>query len=107
MFGVPLGVSSSSPLLRRSGSKPVFSELGKIYTCCMNRSASIYQRCDLIFFEVQLRMQFSGASEVGNSGEEGFFPPVDLDEIKIDSSAMNTASILPSPVLLWRFKVSS
>ncbi|CAA6657777.1 unnamed protein product [Spirodela intermedia] len=56
-------------------------------------------------FEVYQTLQFSGASEVGNSGEEGFFPPVDLNEIKIDSSAMNTAAILPSPVLLWRFKI--
>uniref|UniRef100_A0A1D1YV38 SPX and EXS domain-containing protein 1 n=1 Tax=Anthurium amnicola TaxID=1678845 RepID=A0A1D1YV38_9ARAE len=73
MFGVPLGVSSSSPLLRRSGSKPIFSELGP--------------------------------SELGNIGDEGFLVPADINEIKTGGSPMNTATIMPSPVMLWRFKV--
>ncbi|KAK1314151.1 hypothetical protein QJS10_CPA06g00119 [Acorus calamus] len=55
MVGGPSAVSSNSPLLRRSGSKPVLSEL--------------------------------------------------VNEMKSASLPLNGAAIMPSPALLWRFKV--
>ncbi|KAK1284713.1 hypothetical protein QJS10_CPB21g00539 [Acorus calamus] len=55
MVGGPSAVSSNSPLLRRSGSKPVLSEL--------------------------------------------------INEMKSASLPLTGAAIMPSPALLWRFKV--
>ncbi|KAH7666950.1 EXS C-terminal protein [Dioscorea alata] len=75
MFGAALPTSSNSPLLRRAGSKPVFSETD------------------------------SGAGDVGGVTGEGDLLPTKLNVAKIGSITMQSAAILPSPILLWRFKV--
>ncbi|XP_039119430.1 LOW QUALITY PROTEIN: SPX and EXS domain-containing protein 3-like [Dioscorea cayenensis subsp. rotundata] len=75
MFGAALPISSNSPLLRRAGSKPVFSETD------------------------------SGAGDVGGVIGEGDLLPTKLNVAKIGSITMQSAAILPSPILLWRFKV--
>ncbi|XP_010905476.1 uncharacterized protein [Elaeis guineensis] len=72
MTGVPLPVSTS-PILRRASSKPVFSD------------------------------QRSG--ELGINNDEGFLFPAEVNEMKGGSIPMHGAAIMPSPVLLWRFKV--
>ncbi|CAL5346576.1 unnamed protein product [Camellia sinensis] len=75
MFGGGLvTVPVNSPHLRKSGSRPVVSDLG--------------------------------TSELGNSADEGFSHLLDANEMKGVSTPLGTAAtILPSPILLWRFKV--
>lgn len=48
-------------------------------------------------------MLFSG-DEAGNGAEEGFVQ-IDANGVKSFVAPLNTAAIMPSPVLLWRFKV--
>ncbi|THF99460.1 hypothetical protein TEA_016332 [Camellia sinensis var. sinensis] len=74
MFGGGLvTVPVNSPHLRKSGSRPVVSDLG--------------------------------TSELGNSADEGFSHLLDANEMKGVSTPLGTAAtILPSPILLWRFK---
>lgn len=64
---------TNSPHLRKSGSRPVFTDLG--------------------------------GSELGNIVDEVFIHPKEADELKGTSPTMNTVAIMPSPILLWRFKV--
>ncbi|XP_071923576.1 uncharacterized protein [Coffea arabica] len=46
-----------------------------------------------------------GTSELGNSAEGDFLLPIETNEMKGVSTPLSTAAILPSPILLWRFKV--
>ncbi|XP_030544257.1 SPX and EXS domain-containing protein 1 isoform X2 [Rhodamnia argentea] len=43
--------------------------------------------------------------ELGNGAEDGPMYSVIADELKIASMPISTAAIMPSPILLWRFKV--
>lgn len=47
-----------------------------------------------------------GAIDLGNSGEEVFLQAVESDEMKSSTTPLATVAIMPSPVLLWRLKVS-
>ncbi|XP_059449713.1 uncharacterized protein LOC132180785 [Corylus avellana] len=73
MFGGPVTVPSNSPHLRKSGSRPVFSDLG--------------------------------TGELENGVEEGFLHSIEANDMKGVSTPVSTAAIMPSPILLWRFKV--
>ncbi|XP_062009504.1 uncharacterized protein LOC133726059 isoform X2 [Rosa rugosa] len=46
----------------------------------------------------------SGTSEVENGAEEGFVHLIEGDDMK-GSTPLSTVAIMPSPTLLWRFKV--
>ncbi|KAL3505277.1 hypothetical protein ACH5RR_035118 [Cinchona calisaya] len=46
-----------------------------------------------------------GTSELRNSAEEGFLLSVESNEMKGISTPLSSASISPSPVLLWRLRV--
>nr|XP_029121721.1 SPX and EXS domain-containing protein 1 isoform X5 [Elaeis guineensis] len=46
-----------------------------------------------------------GSSELGINNDEGFLLPAEVNEMKGGSLPIHGAAILPSPVLLWRFKV--
>ncbi|KAG2712263.1 hypothetical protein I3760_04G116600 [Carya illinoinensis] len=71
MFGGLVTAPSNSPHLRKSGSRPVFSDLG----------------------------------ELENGVEEGFLNSIDANDMKGVSTPVSAAAIMPSPILLWRFKV--
>ncbi|KAM5580710.1 SPX and EXS domain-containing protein 5 [Rosa sericea] len=73
MFGGLETVPSNSPHLRKSGSRPVVSDLG--------------------------------TSEVENGAEEGFVHLIEGNDMKGVSTPLSTVAIMPSPTLLWRFKV--
>ncbi|KAF3443729.1 hypothetical protein FNV43_RR13419 [Rhamnella rubrinervis] len=73
MFGGLATVSTNSPHLRKSGSRPVVSDLG--------------------------------ATEQENGAEENFLHAVETSDMKGVTTPISTASIMPSPVFLWRFKV--
>ncbi|XP_058102336.1 uncharacterized protein LOC131246336 isoform X2 [Magnolia sinica] len=47
-----------------------------------------------------------GSSEPGNSIQEGLFFSADVNEMKTGNSPMHSAVIMPSPLFLWRFKIS-
>lgn len=66
-------VPSNSPHLRKSGSRPVFSDLG--------------------------------STELENGAEENFLHSSETDILKGSSTPMSTTAIMPSPIILWRFKV--
>lgn len=66
-------VPSNSPHLRKSGSRPVFSDLG--------------------------------STELENGAEENFLHSSEADSLKGSSTPMSTTAIVPSPIILWRFKV--
>ncbi|XP_020539454.1 SPX and EXS domain-containing protein 1 isoform X3 [Jatropha curcas] len=72
MFGGQAIAPGNSPHLRKSGSRPVVSDL---------------------------------VDEHGNGAEEGFFHSMELNDLKSMITPISTAAIMPSPVLLWRFKV--
>ncbi|KAI3464989.1 hypothetical protein Pfo_021652 [Paulownia fortunei] len=46
-----------------------------------------------------------GTSELGNSTEEDFLLSKESNEMKGGGTPLSTAAIMPSPLLLWRFKV--
>lgn len=46
-----------------------------------------------------------GSSELGNSSEEDFSLSKESNEMKGVATPLSTAAIVPSPLLLWRFKV--
>ncbi|KAI5340373.1 hypothetical protein PRUPE_3G220700 [Prunus persica] len=73
MFGGLATVPSNSPHLRKSGSRPVVSDLG--------------------------------ISDNENGAEEGFLNLTEANDMKGGSMPISTAAIMPSPALLWRFKV--
>ncbi|KAE8075751.1 hypothetical protein FH972_014440 [Carpinus fangiana] len=73
MFGGLVTAPSNSPHLRKSGSRPVFSDLG--------------------------------TGELENGVEEGFLHSIEANDVKGVSTPVSTAAIMPSPILLWRFKV--
>ncbi|KAM1015902.1 hypothetical protein ACFX2I_045590 [Malus domestica] len=76
MFGGVATVPSNSPHLRKSGSRPVVSDLG--------------------------------TSELENGAEEGFLRLIEGNDMKggsMPSIPRSTAAIMPSPAMLWRFKV--
>ncbi|XP_010246611.1 PREDICTED: SPX and EXS domain-containing protein 1-like isoform X3 [Nelumbo nucifera] len=76
MFGSPTAIPSNSPHLRRSGSRPILSDLG-----------------------IKLK------GEAGNNFEEGSVNLGELFEMKTANSPMQVAAIMPFPILLRRFKV--
>nr|DAD30314.1 TPA_asm: hypothetical protein HUJ06_009165 [Nelumbo nucifera] len=82
MFGSPTAIPSNSPHLRRSGSRPIFT----IYTS-------------------NLVDPYFVSGEAGNNFEEGSVNLGELFEMKTANSPMQVAAIMPSPILLWRFKV--
>ncbi|KAM5580709.1 SPX and EXS domain-containing protein 5 [Rosa sericea] len=47
----------------------------------------------------------SGTSEVENGAEEGFVHLIEGNDMKGVSTPLSTVAIMPSPTLLWRFKV--
>uniref|UniRef100_A0A2P2LUQ8 Uncharacterized protein MANES_13G073300 n=1 Tax=Rhizophora mucronata TaxID=61149 RepID=A0A2P2LUQ8_RHIMU len=47
----------------------------------------------------------SGGSEQGNGVEEGVSHSMESNDLKSAIAPITTAAIMPSPVLLWRFKV--
>ncbi|CAK9175194.1 unnamed protein product [Ilex paraguariensis] len=73
MFGGVVTVPSNSPHLRKSGSRPVVSDLD--------------------------------TSDLGSSVEENFLHSIESNEMKGISTPLSSAAIMPSPILLWRFKV--
>ncbi|GMN58098.1 hypothetical protein TIFTF001_027196 [Ficus carica] len=73
MFGGLVTVPSNSPHLRKSGSRPVFSDLG--------------------------------STELENGAEENFLHSSEADSLKGSSTPMSTTAIVPSPIILWRFKI--
>ncbi|PRQ52862.1 hypothetical protein RchiOBHm_Chr2g0160141 [Rosa chinensis] len=50
------------------------------------------------------RKNLSGTSEVENGAEEGFVHLIEGNDMK-GSTPLSTVAIMPSPTLLWRFKV--
>lgn len=47
-----------------------------------------------------------GTGELGNSGDEGFLHSLEVNEMKGVSSPLSSAvAIMPSPIVMWRFKV--
>lgn len=48
----------------------------------------------------------SGISDNENGAEEGFLNLTEANDMKGGSMPISTAAIMPSPALLWRFKVS-
>ncbi|XP_019156228.1 PREDICTED: SPX and EXS domain-containing protein 5-like [Ipomoea nil] len=72
MFGGPV-TPVNSPLLRRSGSRAVVSDLGVV--------------------------------ELGTGAEEEILHSIEVNEMKGVSTSLSSTAILPSPTLLWRFKV--
>lgn len=49
-------------------------------------------------------IKYLSVDEAGNNVEEGF-SQTDANGVKVLGSPMNTVAVMPSPVLLWRFKV--
>jgi len=47
----------------------------------------------------------SDEHEGENGSEEGLLHPVEADDSKGSVTAVGAASMMPSPALLWRFKV--
>ncbi|KAG6431687.1 hypothetical protein SASPL_109769 [Salvia splendens] len=46
-----------------------------------------------------------GSGELGNSSEEDFLRNTESNEMKGGATPLSSAAIVPSPLLLWRFKV--
>lgn len=57
--------------------------------------------CELDVF----RIIYLSGGELGNGVEEGPMYSVAAGELKIGSMPISTTAIMPSPILLWRFKV--
>lgn len=53
-----------------------------------------------------LMKYYFAAGELGNSVEEVALSSIEANELKNASTPMSGAVIMPSPVFLWRFKVS-
>ncbi|XP_022157429.1 SPX and EXS domain-containing protein 1-like [Momordica charantia] len=77
MFGNPVAVpANSSPHLRKSGSRPVVSDL-----------------------------EYLSGTESGNGVDDTLLHSMEADDLKSAILTMNPTAIVPSPILLWRFKV--
>ncbi|XP_022153890.1 SPX and EXS domain-containing protein 1-like isoform X1 [Momordica charantia] len=76
MFGNPVAVPANSPHLRKSGSRPVVSDL-----------------------------EYLSGTETGNGVDETLLHSMEVDDLKSTILTLNPTAIVPSPVLLWRFKV--
>ncbi|EPS64706.1 hypothetical protein M569_10074, partial [Genlisea aurea] len=76
MFGGAVSVPINSPHLRKSGSRPVVFDFGRT-----------------VF------------DEVGNGTEATFLLQSESNEMKGGGSPLSSAAVLPSALLLWRFKV--
>lgn len=48
----------------------------------------------------------SGTNELESGGEENFFGMVENVDLKGAIAPLSTVAIMPSPIFLWRFKVS-
>ncbi|KAJ7948183.1 SPX and EXS domain-containing protein 1 [Quillaja saponaria] len=46
-----------------------------------------------------------GTNELENGIEEGFLHSIEANDLKSPATPMSTTAIIPSPILLWRFKV--
>lgn len=47
-----------------------------------------------------------GTSDLGNSSEENLLHLVESNEMKGVTTPLTSTAIMPSPILLWRLKVS-
>lgn len=108
MFGGPVS-ASNSPHLRKSGSRPVVFDLGEKRVFIMQ--FILLSPSNFAFLTNSLHctikrslLTYSGASEVVPSAE-GDILLSESNEMKGVTTPLTTAAILPSPVLLWRFKV--
>ena len=50
--------------------------------------------------------QLFGTGELVSSAEEGFLHSLEAIEMKGVTTPLSSTSIMPSPIFLWRFKVS-
>lgn len=108
MFGGgPLSVPANSPHLRKSGSRPAVYELGKIieFSVYLCTSQLFYSPVIVLYTFSILLCLLTGTNELGNSGEGDFLLSNESNEMKGVSTPLSSTAILPSPVLLWRFKV--
>lgn len=48
---------------------------------------------------------FPDEHEVENGAEDGLLHPVEANDLRGGTTPMSVVAIMPSPVLLWRFKV--
>lgn len=78
----------------------------------VKKSIRGYIRLDVMFLRIKdivnkcyWPFSDSGAGDVGGVIGEGDLLPTKLNVAKIGSITMQSAAILPSPILLWRFKV--
>lgn len=102
-------VPSNSPHLRKSGSRPVFSDLGTIKL----QAFELWAFRGYIFFPLMVAFSLhlmlveclSGTGELENGVEEAFLHSIEANDMKGVSTPLSTAAIMPSPILLWRFKV--
>lgn len=51
-------------------------------------------------------LNVTATGEVENGVEEDFSLSMETNDLKSASTPMSTAAMMPSPILLWRFKVS-
>ncbi|KAA8526480.1 hypothetical protein F0562_008317 [Nyssa sinensis] len=77
MFGGVVTAATNSPHLRKSGSRPVVSDLEYLLD----------------------------TGELGNTAEGGFLHSLEANEMKGVSTPLSSTAIMPSPIFLWRFKV--
>lgn len=52
-------------------------------------------------------MQFTDATEAENGVDEGLLHAIELNDLKGATTPMSASAMMPSPILLWRFKVIS
>jgi hypothetical protein len=57
------------------------------------------------FFVHLILLNVTVTGEVENGVEEDFLHSMEANDLKSVIPPMSTAAIMPSPILLWRFKV--
>lgn len=101
MLGGLLTAPSNSPHLRKSGSKQVFSEFGmRIWWVLLHFFLEGCFSLSPALIECLLH-----TGELENGAEEGFLSPIEANDLKGVTTPVSTTAIMPSPILLWRFKV--
>lgn len=60
----------------------------------------------LIILCILFLLNVTATGEVENGVEEDFSLSMETNDLKSASTPMSTATMMPSPILLWRFKVS-
>ena len=98
----------NSPHLRKSGSRLTVSDLGNfIYK-------SLDSICTILIFIVYMHILsihlilvwFPGVNETDDGvDDEGLFHSTDANDSKGATIPISATTIMPSPILLWRFKV--